>query len=274
VIDIHARVHSLQENSQLSETHKWLAAPDLSSNYNKAREQRHPGTGSWFLEGQTFTHWKDSPHSFLWLYGLAGCGKTVLSTSVIENLEHQNNHSGTVIYFYFDFNDSTKQTLDSMARSLVVQCSYQSKDNAQSLLSQLFERFESGKKQPTTEALLATLLTMLQNIGRVRVVIDALDECTTRKELLEWLKGVVSLRFEDIQLLTTSRKEHDIESGIVRWANSLEVVPIQEGRVNEDIRAYITARIADPKRKLKRWRTRPEVQSEIVAKLMERAGGM
>jgi hypothetical protein len=274
VIDIHARVRSLQENSQLGETNKWLAAPDLSSNYSKAREQRHPGTNSWFLEGQTFTHWKDNPHSFLWLYGLTGCGKTVLSTSVIEHLEHHNNHSGAVIYFYFDFNDSTKQTLDSMARSLVAQCSSQSKDNARPLLNQLFERFERGKKQPTTEALLATLLTMLQKIGRVRVVLDALDECTTRKELLQWLKGVVRLRFEDLQLLTTSRKEHDIESGITEWASSPEVAPIQEGRVNEDIRAYITARIADPNRKLKRWRLRPEVQSEIVTKLMEKAGGM
>jgi hypothetical protein len=44
---------------------KWLSAPDPSTNYNKALEQRYEGSGLWFLESDAFAKWKTRRNSFL-----------------------------------------------------------------------------------------------------------------------------------------------------------------------------------------------------------------
>ncbi|TIA37986.1 Pfs, NACHT and ankyrin domain protein [Aureobasidium pullulans] len=91
---------------------KWLSAPDPSTNYNVAQEQRRKGTGSWFLQGQLFQEWNRNPHACTWLHGLSGCGKTILSSSIIGLLQHEVPPPCPLIYFFFDFRDSTKQSLD------------------------------------------------------------------------------------------------------------------------------------------------------------------
>ena len=48
----------------------WLSPPDPWKNYNIARESRHSGTGTWFVQGETFSEWKLSgPNSLLWIHG-------------------------------------------------------------------------------------------------------------------------------------------------------------------------------------------------------------
>ncbi|KAL2755800.1 hypothetical protein ACRALDRAFT_1064199, partial [Sodiomyces alcalophilus JCM 7366] len=50
-----------------SEIGAWLKAPDASINFNEALKKKHPGTGSWFVEGPEYTTWLTQPNSFLWL---------------------------------------------------------------------------------------------------------------------------------------------------------------------------------------------------------------
>ena len=39
-------------------------------NHNLARESRHSGTGTWWIEGDTYAEWKSSgASSLLWIYG-------------------------------------------------------------------------------------------------------------------------------------------------------------------------------------------------------------
>jgi hypothetical protein len=79
--------------SQVSlEIRDWLKAPDPTINHNIICAKRHPGTGSWFINGQQFTTWLDRDNSFLWLNGFAGCGKSVLSSTAIQYTFHQKQH--------------------------------------------------------------------------------------------------------------------------------------------------------------------------------------
>jgi hypothetical protein len=41
-------------------------------------DQRAPGTGDWFLQGDEFQNWKDNTNARLWINGSVGSGKTVL----------------------------------------------------------------------------------------------------------------------------------------------------------------------------------------------------
>ncbi|KAF3253956.1 hypothetical protein TWF192_003474 [Orbilia oligospora] len=93
----------------------WLSPSDCSTNYNKAIRQRHKGTGSWLLESDNFDKWKTDRNSFLWSHGIMGCGKTILSSTVIESLSS----CRPLVYFYFDITDGDKQTFDKMIRSLL-----------------------------------------------------------------------------------------------------------------------------------------------------------
>lgn len=48
---------------------RWLAAPDISQNYNAARLEHLTGTGSWLIDGTDYTQWRDSRNSVLCIYG-------------------------------------------------------------------------------------------------------------------------------------------------------------------------------------------------------------
>ena len=79
-------------------------------NYQKALKQRQDATGLWFLESDQYTEWKTDAASFLWLYGIPGCGKTILSSTILQNvLQHCDSDPGkAVAYFFFDFHDMQK----------------------------------------------------------------------------------------------------------------------------------------------------------------------
>ena len=48
--------------------HRWLDAPDPSSNHKVACSKRQPGTGNWFIASDAFAKWKvDAGH--VWLHG-------------------------------------------------------------------------------------------------------------------------------------------------------------------------------------------------------------
>ena len=107
-----------QANTVYHNIVKWLSPPDPSTNFDEAQEQRREGTGSWFLQGQVLKEWKEKPYARTWLHGLSGCGKTILSSSIIGLLQHEDPPPCPLIFFFFDFRNSTKQSLDGMLRSL------------------------------------------------------------------------------------------------------------------------------------------------------------
>jgi hypothetical protein len=98
-----------------------------SLNYQKTVKRRQADTGLWFLESDKYSAWKTNPASFLWLYGIPRCGKTILSSTIVQNvLKYCANDPGkAVAYFYFDFNDTQKRSPELMIRSLASQLSQQ-----------------------------------------------------------------------------------------------------------------------------------------------------
>lgn len=255
---------------------RWLSTPDPSTNYNKALQQRQKDTGLWFLQSHVYNQWKTQPNSALWLYGIPGCGKTVLSSTIIEDLE-KTFPSATLLYFYFDFSDDRKQKLDNMVRSLVSQLYWKSK-NARKQLDSLFSSCEDGKRQPTQELLCQVLLQMMGSSEGVCIVLDALDECQTRtgsrtEGLLSWVKDLLGSGQNNVRLIATSRSEQDIQSTLGEMIDEDHRIPIQSDLTRDDINAYIRTRVREGDG-LKRWRKQQDVQEEIEAALIQKANGM
>lgn len=222
--------------------------------------------------------WKSSGKSSLWLYGSAGCGKTVLSSSIIETLLESRTASidstrhSTVLYFYFDFNDVNKQSLDAALRSLIHQLYTLNKVSRQGL-DAMFSTHNDGRKSLSTESMLNVFLNMILASQEVYIILDALDECDSRVDLLRWLKGFMQTLPDHGHMLVTSRYEADITSALESDNAVSKVIALHSGRIYEDIRAYVHYSIREDDR-FKRWRDRVDVQKEIEKCLTEKADGM
>lgn len=214
----------------------WLSPPDHSSNANQARGYRHPGTGTWFLNSRTFQDWKSGLCQHLWLYGLVGCGKTVLSTSILDNLLSSDKH--TTLAFFFDFSDSRKQTLEDLLRSLAAQLYYTGKE-ATEKLDDLFASHGSGQ-QPDTKALQGCIDAMIEARGDASIIIDALDECTEWQKVLQWLERSTSSR---ARILITGRPEQELKTGLFRLFGKQNCISLDKKAIDADIWSYVDAEL-------------------------------
>lgn len=173
-----------------------------------------------------------------------------------------------VTYFYFDFNDSRKQSHEDLLRSLIEQLSVQLIDTPAEL-NAVYSRFQDGQQQPTADALTSTLQHMLKYFDQTFIILDALDECKEREELLGLIKDVVEWKLKNLHVLATSRRERDIEEALEPLIT--EEICIQSALVNADIHTHICELLRnDPK--LKKWPA--NVQEEIEKTLMDGSHGM
>jgi hypothetical protein len=252
----------------------WLSAPDPSTNYHKAHKQRQAKTGLWLLESAKFTGWKASAASRLWLYGIPGCGKTILSSTIVEHLlQHcHDNNSMVTVYFYFDFNDTQKQDPELMLRSLLCQLLQRSIVVPKGV-DALFSSCEDGQRQPSAHALLDVLQQAIQEFTQVYAVIDALDECTQRSDLMDMLETVAGWQLNNLHLLVTSRKERDIERSLEVYVEEGDTICLQRDVVDRDIQRYVQQRLSDNKG-LAKWNKDVAIRQEIEAALMQGACGM
>ncbi|KAI1663836.1 hypothetical protein L13192_12233, partial [Pyrenophora tritici-repentis] len=265
---------SQDQEEKLSKIRNWLSASDPSTNYHKAHKQRQAETGVWLLEGEQFTTWKESAASRLWLYGIPGCGKTILSSTIIKHLL-QHCHDDTSIvtaYFYFDFNDTQKQDPELMLHSLLYQLVQRSVVIPKGV-DALFLSCEDGKRQPSLHALLQVIRETAQEFTHVYVVLDALDECTQRSELMDMLKTVVGWQLDNLHLLMTSRKEWDIETSLESYVGEEDAVCLQRDVVDQDIQRYVQQRLCIDKG-LAKWNKDAAIRQEIETAMIRGAHGM
>jgi hypothetical protein len=175
-------------------------------------------------------------------------------------------------YFYFDFNDAQKQDPEMMLRSLVYQLSQQS-IKIPAGLDSLFSSCENGQRQPSVHALLEVMQHMMQEFPRVYVVLDALDECDRRAELMDMLEAISGWQLQNLHLLVTSRRERDIESSLESFIDHQNRICLQSKLVDRDIQRYVQQRLSDDK-SLRKWEKDATIRQEIEAALMKGAHGM
>lgn len=217
--------------------------------------------------------WRTVPNSLIWLHGIPGCGKTILSSTIIENVQEycDRNRGNCLAYFYFAFNDVDRQRCVQMLRSLLDQLCRQDMAAFQ-LIESLFSSCGSGSRQPTNEQLLGALKRMIRGSSATYVVLDALDECTRRPELLETIQTIDGWQLDTLHMLVTSRLEGDIRETL-ETIPEIDTVNIQSSLVSEDIRTYICSRLSNDS-SLRRWQRQIEIRKEIETELMEKAEGM
>jgi hypothetical protein len=176
-----------------------------------------------------------------------------------------------VAFFYFSFNDTRKQQADNLLCSIIAQLAAQSPYFSNDM-QKLYQSYHSG--QPPLDALKITLRSILEQHGDKYIIIDALDECPSqegkRGQLCALLLEISNWDLPHVHILTTSRLEPDIEEVFAQIPN-ISRVPIQNARVDADIRQYVEAQLVKIPR-LASWRL--QLREEIRESLVEGAHGM
>ena len=171
-------------------------------------------------------------------------------------------------YFFFDARDGQKesQTVGSLIRSLIRQFSA-AYGGVPTVLTKLYHSCHDGGSQPSVESLHATLLLILEAFDNVFVILDALDECAERKELLKWIKEMTFWRKGKLRLLATSRPVEDI----AKYLRPLDPghVCMMEDLIANDIEKYIDSILHHDDAFEHRD---DEVKATIKSKILENAG--
>ncbi|KAG8818105.1 hypothetical protein FRC17_010972 [Serendipita sp. 399] len=265
------------EDMKISELRKeilqWLKGTDPRTDHNAARKMHEPGTGEWLLDSEQFKTWMGEDRKILWLNGIPGAGKTVLSSTVIEHLVGQctDGTDNRIVYYYFDFRSHEKQTASGCLKSILRQlCQY---DAVPAAIQKLY--VDCKRAEPSLSQLRTTLVDVLSDGCKYFIVIDALDECKEegreleRKDFFEFLKGVVSSATARYSIFIASRPEVDIK----RSLSELDAVDfnIQQKPVDADIRSHVRACL-EKEARFKKWPS--AVKTQIEDKLAAGANGM
>jgi hypothetical protein len=173
-----------------------------------------------------------------------------------------------VTYFYFDFNDNKKQNLVNLFRSLITQLSSESALPSRAL-AKLYARSCDGKQPAKLFDLRDSLAEMLLEYDQLYILLDALDECTERSELLKWLDQILKQNIGRLHLFASSRREADIVEALANMR--VDAVPIKNADVDSDIRVFIEDQLANRSGLSKRATS---VKAEITKALLEGANGM
>ncbi|KAI1440274.1 hypothetical protein F5Y02DRAFT_423141 [Annulohypoxylon stygium] len=148
--------------------------------------------GRWLINDTRFQNWFHAGQCLwpvLWINGIPGAGKTILSSVIVQ--EARNVPHTSTIFFYCKYGDPSRNTFISVARSLLRQLLVQNCH----LLEALYETASlSGEHELTTNIVAKKLLkTALDTCGDTYIIIDGLDECdrANRKEIATWFQSVI-----------------------------------------------------------------------------------
>ncbi|KAL9602876.1 MAG: hypothetical protein Q9219_001572 [cf. Caloplaca sp. 3 TL-2023] len=255
LVDAKSLLQMIKSNQISAEIVSWLKAPDATVDHNNAVAKRHPGTGSWLIKASVFQKWLEEDKSFLWLYGFAGCGKSVLCSTAILHAYRQNSRLNGVVgiaFFYFTFNDKSKQDCSAFLKAVILQLSTQL-SGAREDLTDMYETYQPGTMPPRT--MLDYLQRIVQRFDHVYLLIDALDEAPkkpndAREHVLDVLETIRGWSCAGLHLLVTSRDEPDIRMSLDPCRG--QEIEMQNNEIDQDISKYISRRLAED-RNLRKW---------------------
>ncbi|KAJ6492479.1 hypothetical protein C8R47DRAFT_1270699 [Mycena vitilis] len=266
---IEVKADQLITLARKEELQKWFQALDMRKKQNTTYALRHNDTGGWVLEGPEFAKWKEEPGS-LWIRGISGTGKSVLSSITINHLidyrpakvvnSHTANPNSGIAYFYFDFRDERKQLVETMLRSIVMQLSEQT-PTPYSVLDQHFKSCQ-GMKFSTYTDLLVMLDTILGQFTGTYIVLDALDECSEHDGLVRFISTLHGWGKRVHLLVASQPRTVFLDSTAL---NGASVIVLESKTTNADVLQFVNNKL-ELDSKLKHMKNTPGAGPKIVEK--------
>ena len=185
----------------------------------------------------------------------------LLSTKIIASLKTEGR---TVSYFYFDTLSQSKDktTYRSLLSSLLLHIGLQFNQDE---LKDLYQKYDSGRSQITTDAMKTTIIKLLTSAADAYILIDAIDECESKDQHLVAVFISELLRLGPrIHILASCR--YSVSSmGVITTGQKVYEIQLVEGVVNGDIQKHIQKALNEFEF--------PEIMKEVEEALLAGAHG-
>ncbi|KAI3400686.1 hypothetical protein diail_2398 [Diaporthe ilicicola] len=195
------------------------------------RGVRSSGSGSWLFRNKVYTQWwfdnSQVESQVLWLKGIPGAGKTVLSSTIIDHLK---NEERLASFAFLTYKDERISAL-SIMHSLIFQLAERDVDLVDAVCESMSEELKNDLATATD-----LLKSLILHAGAVCLVIDGVDEISIIErgrmiaELLELFKSCEGLR-----MILSSRPEADL----VRALDGVAVVIQVHDHNEQNIEGYV-----------------------------------
>ncbi|KAI5834919.1 hypothetical protein K523DRAFT_329266 [Schizophyllum commune Tattone D] len=217
-LSFYRQAEDLREIKTIAEFDKvaqWLKYPDPSFKLTRLLDDRAEGTGSWFLDGDVFTDFRQGKTRSVLLSGKAGSGKSTMIAAAAQALQAYCASfipESLVLIHLFDATDgASARELHSLLSALLYQLALKSPTCASTISESRKKAAESGyTTKADKERLLMGLLRSLSQ--RIFIVIDALDEANEADVLpfLARLRDIPTVSLLSSRRTATSAGAFDI----------------------------------------------------------------
>ncbi|KAJ7455528.1 hypothetical protein FB451DRAFT_1278062 [Mycena latifolia] len=260
-----------KNDDQLSKILDWLKPVNMKARLETIVQLRQQGTCQWVLDSPVFKDWeKATSGSLLWLQGIPGNGKTVISSVLMNHLVEKCTRDDAVLYAFCEFRD--KQSIDPLVilRTFLSQLlrAYPGK-----ITPDFSDLVDEERKRESPPNIISTLEALIRRAARrflrVHIVLDGLDECEDRGSLLELLHTLVmDMAFN---VCVASRPEPDIQEALSSTTTISLQMQEERAHVHQDIVHHINREL-ELRRELRRLPKK--LKDEIRATLESKASGM
>jgi hypothetical protein len=204
------------------------------------------GTCLWALQSPEYIRWSESScNDLLWVSADPGCGKSVLSRSIIEDCLETSCPEVTICYFFFKDNDEQNHLASALCSVL-----HQLFSQRPQLLRHAIPSWEkSGEKlrQEVDELWrVFTSAVLADEFCKTICIFDALDECREidQNRLIEKLQSFHRLPHPQTQdtwlkYLVTSRPYDDIQHSFQAITDSFPHIHLSGEKENDQIHQEI-----------------------------------
>ena len=158
-----------------------------------------------------------------------------------------------------------------MVRSLISQLSEQCV-KVPTTFEMILSSCERGERYQTLGSFLHVLQQMVKEFSQTYIILDALDECASREELVGILNSMAGWEFENLHILVTSRNDPDVKSSLECLVEKQNIIWFQPPLVDKDMRAYIHQKLTKDKN-LWKWQKNKDIRQEMEEALIKGAHG-
>jgi len=226
--------------------------PNMEERLNREFCKKVEGTCTWIFDEPTYQEWINAPSpSILWINGIPGGGKTVLTSAIVNRLKSD---KYTTVFFFFDSTDyafsDPKLFLDSL--------------NAQMLkmkpkLEQSGNFLPTGAVNPIFKSF-TKFSELVVGFDELYCCIDAIDDCQSSSQLLQLISDIVKSEAFPIKILLSSRLNLTIKGYI---GDSAYVIELPNENTKKDILKFAKLRLQESSQN---ENAIPEYNSEILAR--------
>ncbi|KAI9859480.1 MAG: hypothetical protein M1813_006622 [Trichoglossum hirsutum] len=209
-------VKVLERDKQRQDREKilnWLDSDTHTKRFIDSHEKWQPHTAQKLLHSEQYLNWTSNNTQTLWCHGIAGGGKTVFASVIVDNLKVAQKDKtpetkAGIACLFCEYERRKDQTVRSLTSAILRQLAHQC-DVLPVSVTDLYDLHQTNDVPPRFEEISSALTDVLGNFPRVFLIVDALDECfeNTRRELLSHL--LEQQRKSGIKLLATSRPTID-----------------------------------------------------------------